>query len=272
MTTRYKVLGIATLAVFALLLTAVRCGPSVSHTASNGPYTVTYSQKDSQRRSRTLVEYSFEGTIATTSGTDTGVKAIVSSANPATVVVDSYLMFPGATPNSAVASIDTFTIRQDRTVPFDPHDLQWILTPLAIPPDPGPANDFTIAGIDSDFDGIRDDVQRLVELRNPEADSSQRQALRTLAAALGRALDPSILSASSAVVATNEALRSARDCLRSSYGSGGTGGYSEAESIRADSIDTIERLKASLLFRDAVSAIEGDRFPVDFTSVTSVCP
>jgi hypothetical protein len=34
-----------------------------------------------------------------------------------------------------------------------------------LPPDPGPENDLTLAGIDSDLDGVRDDVQRYIAFK-----------------------------------------------------------------------------------------------------------
>jgi hypothetical protein len=45
-----------------------------------------------------------------------------------------------------------------------------------LPPDPGPAGELTLEGIDSDFDGVRDDVQRWIALTYPNSQKT-REAL-----------------------------------------------------------------------------------------------
>jgi len=49
-----------------------------------------------------------------------------------------------------------------------------------LPPDPGPAGKATLAGIDSDNDGVRDDVQRWIVFNFPNS-AKTRAALRQLA-------------------------------------------------------------------------------------------
>ncbi len=52
---------------------------------------------------------------------------------------------------------------------------------IPVPPDPGPANDSTLAGIDSNHNGVRDDVERAIAARygsNPTEWKAAMQAAR----------------------------------------------------------------------------------------------
>lgn len=167
MTPRRKAI-LAVLAMVAVAVLVVACVPVV-HTVISGSFTIRYWQKSSQRIDRTTFEYTFQGEIQTTGPVETGVKAKISSADPSTTISDAFLMFPGAAPAAVTASFDTFTIRQARASAFSPAALAWTVTGMALPLDPGPANDATITGIDSDTDGIRDDLQRYNEFVNPHS-------------------------------------------------------------------------------------------------------
>ena len=57
-----------------------------------------------------------------------------------------------------------------------------------LPPDPGPAGDLTLEGIDVDGDGMRDDVQRYIELTYPHAELT-KGALRQIAGVTQAALE-----------------------------------------------------------------------------------
>ncbi len=59
---------------------------------------------------------------------------------------------------------------------------------LDLPPDPGEAGKATLLGIDSDNDGVRDDIQRYIELTYPES-AKTRAALRQNAKAMNAALE-----------------------------------------------------------------------------------
>ncbi|QPJ60770.1 MAG: hypothetical protein G3M70_02240 [Candidatus Nitronauta litoralis] len=59
---------------------------------------------------------------------------------------------------------------------------------LDLPPDPGEAGKATLLGIDSDNDGVRDDIQRYIELTYPES-AKTRAALRQYAKAANDALE-----------------------------------------------------------------------------------
>jgi hypothetical protein len=48
---------------------------------------------------------------------------------------------------------------------------EFTFSPIALPPDPGEAGKVTIEGIDSDGDGVRDDVQRWIALTYPDVET-----------------------------------------------------------------------------------------------------
>lgn len=81
-----------------------------------------------------------------------------------------------------------------------------------LPPDPGAAGMTTLAGIDSDGDGVRDDVQRYIALTYPQS-AKTRAALTQLA----KAVQSQFLNAStkSLVVADTLAWSYASECLDS---------------------------------------------------------
>ncbi len=60
------------------------------------------------------------------------------------------------------------------------HADQHFSFPAGFPPDPGKAGRKTIEGIDSDHDGLRDDVQRWIYARYPK-DERKQKALRQMA-------------------------------------------------------------------------------------------
>lgn len=78
-----------------------------------------------------------------------------------------------------------------------------------LPPDPGPANDETIEGIDSDGDGIRDDIQRYIALNYSEAPT--RNALTQIT----RSVQAALLDADSEGLSIEDAqeIMRASECL-----------------------------------------------------------
>lgn len=66
-----------------------------------------------------------------------------------------------------------------------PVDLTF--SPIPLPPDPGEAGKITLEGIDSDKDGVRDDIQRWILFTSPQSEST-RAALTQGALALQEAL------------------------------------------------------------------------------------
>ncbi len=235
---KYIVNGL--IVVAAAVLCGVTCSSNPSHVATDGNYTISYHQVEEKRIDRTTFEYIFEGDISTTGGLDTGVKAQVVSTNPATTIVDGFFMFPGADPAATTQSFDGFSIQQDRTVPFNPSDLVWTIAPMNLPPDPGPANDLTIEGIDSDSDGIRDDARRLIDLRYPES-LDRRAALEQAA----RAMQVTLVGAGDPVSSQQHAAAedNARRCLSAIWRTDGSINPSVFRSANAAYLD----LQANML-------------------------
>ena len=87
------------------------------------------------RIQRTVFEYVMQISV-TNSDTKTarGVIATVTSTSPKTTIVEGSVSFGNIAPGLAAAGADTFTLRHDRTVPFDPAVLQW--TFVKVPADP----------------------------------------------------------------------------------------------------------------------------------------
>jgi hypothetical protein len=59
-----------------------------------------------------------------------GIAATVTSSAVHTRIMEGSLTFGPLAQGATATSQDTFTIRQNRTVPFDPAKLDWTLTPL----------------------------------------------------------------------------------------------------------------------------------------------
>lgn len=77
---------------------------------------------------------------------------------------------------------------------------------LSLPPDPGEAGKATLEGIDSDGDGVRDDVQRWIAMAYP---NSQKVRAALTQAAL--TMQTFLMSANSPVAAYNSAIKMGKD-------------------------------------------------------------
>jgi hypothetical protein len=112
-----------------------------------------------------------------------------------------------------------------------------------LPPDPGEAGKTTLAGIDSDNDGVRDDVQRWIALTYPNS-AKTRAALRQLAVDYQN----SILDVSSkAVVESNfNIMRKSMACLRYVSRSVGIDYYRLSPALEAIILNTVVRTRAFL--------------------------
>jgi hypothetical protein len=80
---------------------------------------------------------------------------------------------------------------------------------VPLPPDPGEAGKATIAGIDSDRDGVRDDIQRYIALTYPNS-AKTRAALSQLAKGIGGLM---LSSGKDAAYLKAVELNSAQSCL-----------------------------------------------------------
>jgi hypothetical protein len=79
------------------------------------------------------VEYAFTVDLTNLGAALQGVTGTVTSSSPTTKIVEGNLSFGPAAQGATVTSQDTFTIRQNRTVLFDPSKLNWTLTPVPVP-------------------------------------------------------------------------------------------------------------------------------------------
>lgn len=130
----------------------------------------------------------------------------------------------------------------------------------SVPPDPGPAGKVTIDGIDSDKDGIRDDLQRwlLEGWKEPSQQQVVRDSVRvmqTLLLATGKD------QATAATVALVRSLDCAEQLLK--------GGYTEfSEDLRSRALNTEERIDA---YFDAAAAFDGQSFDLSSDTDLASC-
>src|SRR5262245_27395638 len=87
-----------------------------------GPYQLI----SSTRASRTEFDYIYKATL-TNAGPDNALDACatVTSRSAKTKIIEGRLYFGSVPSGTSKQSPDTFTIRQDRTIPFNPSDLAW---------------------------------------------------------------------------------------------------------------------------------------------------
>lgn len=150
-----------------------------------------YILEKKQRVDRTNYDFSYRVKITNTGVAIKNVHAIVSSSSANTVVIDGSVQFNDIPAGGASLSIDTFTIRQNRLFPFNPNSLVWnvqyeLADTSGLPPDPGEQGLLTIVGVDSDSNGVRDDVQIAIANRYP-SNTNAKLALSQAAKAIQHA-------------------------------------------------------------------------------------
>lgn len=124
-----------------------------------------------------------------------------------------------------------------------------ILDPAQVPPDPGLDNDKTIAGIDSNNNGIRDDVERWIAQTYPNS-AKMRAATAQMSLAMSKEMSVDINNIAAVLVAEAESSRSIR-CFQYS---GSINKNNEQEQYKtfkywmAKQSDTQARLKVHLDF------------------------
>jgi hypothetical protein len=131
------------------------------------------------------------------------------------------------------------------------------ILPVTLPPDPGEAGKATLAGVDSDRDGVRDDVQRYIILNNPSSEKT-RAALVQLA----KGLQNFSLSGAAGITAASDA----RYCLYSVVGF--DGGRHSRKDLQAEILNTRERTKA---FTSASKVLAGSIIGSDNVDGRSKC-
>jgi len=117
-----------------------------------------------------------------------------------------------------------------------------------LPPDPGPEGDATLEGIDSDDDGVRDDVQIAIYERYSD-DETKRDALEQNAKALQEAIVAVAAEDSGAINQAAESVIDAVDCLHLRV----SDPVSEIGFIEHEVVDTSERSKAYIKFNDSLN-------------------
>ncbi len=134
---------------------------------------------------------------------------------------------------------------------IEPDEKQQALAKkLNLPPDPGEAGKVTLLGIDSDNDGVRDDIQRYIELTYPDS-AKTRAALRQYAKAANDALE----NAEDKRTSINNAYKANRsqECLyfifREKEGSADSA-YKVRRKLHARILNTRERTSAFFDFND----------------------
>ncbi|HQR72071.1 MAG TPA: choice-of-anchor D domain-containing protein [Burkholderiaceae bacterium] len=93
----------------------------------------------------------------------TGYMATVIGAGAGTTIVDGSVLLGTLRPRGTTSPADTITLRQNQALPFIPARIVWEITApingIPVPPLPDPvANQATIAGVDANQNGIRDDI------------------------------------------------------------------------------------------------------------------
>ena len=132
-----------------------------------------------------------------------------------------------------------------------------------LPPDPGEAGKTTLEGIDSDGDGLRDDIQRYIALTYPDSQKT-RAALSQFAFALNKV----ILESPDEGKALNntEFIHRASECLWYIHS---RQSIKLSDSLMAEYLNTIDRSRA---FLDYDSKLTGNVFKgKDFDEYKSSC-
>ncbi|MCC5867740.1 MAG: VCBS repeat-containing protein [Gammaproteobacteria bacterium] len=113
--------------IFVLVLALATAAAASAHgdAAASGLSVVERTLVSEVRVGRTHVDYTYTISVQNTGPDRTGVVATVKSLSSATIIVDGEVVL-GAVPGGAtLLSNDTFTLRQNRLVLFDPANLVW---------------------------------------------------------------------------------------------------------------------------------------------------
>lgn len=133
---------------------------SLAASQAVSPLTISGYQKVSEARvGRTDVRYVYRVQVSNTGVALSGVIARVTSRSSSTVIIEGVVDIGSLAASSSVTSLDTFTMQQNRSVPFNPADLQWsfdyeIAPPANSPPSANAGIDQTVAlGVQVQLDG-----------------------------------------------------------------------------------------------------------------------
>jgi hypothetical protein len=203
---------------------------------------VTGYQLVSQKRvSRTGFEYTYRVTVRNSGPALIVLSGRASATSAALTVPDDAMSFGDIASGGAANSTDTFTIRQDRTQPFSTNDLSWVFTAApgeGIAPDPGATAELTLAGVDADADGVRDDIERYIAITYPTSTRRRSAALQ-----LARALQPAIATELS-VPQANATAMSLRAAGRCAAVTDMPGSERLITHVQSQAFNTFDRLRA----------------------------
>jgi PKD repeat protein len=87
-----------------------------------------YTLVSSTRVSATVYEYLYRAQVTNSGPALRGVVGTVVSTAPATTIIEGTLSFGDVAASGVATSVDTFTLRHNRTVPFDASRLIWTVT------------------------------------------------------------------------------------------------------------------------------------------------
>lgn len=128
------------------------------------------------RVSRTVFDYAFRVTFQNGEVPRSALMATVVDAGKGTAIVDGSVLIGDLATGASFTPSDIIVLRVDRSSPFDPQTLAWVFSEpingFPVPPEPDELkNGSTIAGIDSNGNGVRDDAERkLASLVSTQAD------------------------------------------------------------------------------------------------------
>ncbi len=87
-----------------------------------------YTLVSKKRINRTITEFTFKASLVNHDVAIKNVSAVVTSNSPYTVIIDDgQLNFNDMAANETVVSSNTVIVRQDRTHPFNPEDVGWVV-------------------------------------------------------------------------------------------------------------------------------------------------
>ncbi len=123
-----------------------------------------------------------------------------------------------------------------------------------LPPDPSEAGKATVEGVDSDHDGVRDDIQRYIALNFLDSEK-QRAALFQEAKALQAVLKAGVTKVPKDIKSAHEASQKSSDCLR--YVIPGYEREGVYRSLESQMVNTRIRSDAYLAYDAAYSDVFG---------------
>ena len=132
------------------------------------------------------------------------------------------------------------------------------VVPFALPPDPGEAGKQTLAGIDSDGDGVRDDVQRWISISYPTREHEDIRRALEQDARIGQQFLLGSASGVDAITAIVSERHQISDCIKALVGNI-DGARAIRIAMRAEMLNTAERSRAYIL---SDAKLSGVTFPV----------